>query len=441
MRDRLIKGSFWAVLSRVLAIGLGVVTNALLARMLSPAEMGAYFLAISIITAFSTLAQIGLPQVVVRLVAESISLNLLGRAKQVIEKSILLVCLSGAILALLFYFIIGNFLATYVLHSNNLQLIVGMVATSILVISLQGVVTEAFRGLHDLRTASLVSSVITSVIFVSSLVFLWINAKHLSLQQVFLLTLVSSVATLFISSTFLGTKFSDINERGITDYKDLIFIGWPLCIINLTIFIATQADLWIAGAFLYDKDVAIYGAVQRLLLLMTMTHTLVVSVAQSSVAELYIKAQKEKLQTLIQGFTFAACLPAAVILVTLLFFGADILEFIFSEYYRKGFNSLLVLALGQFVSMLLGPGDMVLMMTGFQKQLMLLIVLTSVIRVVLGIALTHNIGLLGLATAWAVGAIVQSLLVKSACFKLTGVKTNVDFVATVKLLQVYRNLK
>ena len=81
------------------------------------------------------------------------------------------------------------------------------------------------------------------------------------------------------------------------------------------------------------------------------------------------------------------------------------------------------------VSMLLGPSDMVLMMTGFQRKLMTLIVIANVFRILLAILLVRQFGLLGIAIGWGGGAIIQSLFVWKMSVSCTGIKCNANYVS------------
>ncbi len=435
MRSRLLRGGFWAVLSRIGGIGFGLAFNVLLARMLTPEEMGAYFLAISVIALAAGFGQLGLSQVVVRIVAESMSVGMLGRAKQTVQRAMSLSLVGGIVVALLFYFAAGDFIALHVLHSQGVHSVIGLISLAIVIVSLQGVVTETYRGFHDIRAASLVGSVLIPAVSVGFLALLWANQEHVNLHQVFILTVASSIVAFIVSGAFLRGRITNLKGSGGVAYQELISIGWPLCLIQIVIFVATQADLWIVGAFLSERDAAIYGSVQKLLMFMTMTHSLVVAVAQSSVAELYAKGEKQRLERIIQGMAFWACVPSGILFGAYALWGADILQLVFGEFYRDGYLPLLILAVGQFVSMLLGPADMLLMMTGFQKQLMVLIIMAGFLRVILAIALVQPLGIMGVAIGWSAGAIIQNLLIWRMGVKQAGIKCNANLLSIATILR------
>src|SRR5829696_8311301 len=79
LKRRLLSGSMWAVAGRFGGATLGILTANLLTFVISPAEVGAYNLALSIVSFGALVGALGLPKTVVRLVAENVGLNRSGR--------------------------------------------------------------------------------------------------------------------------------------------------------------------------------------------------------------------------------------------------------------------------------------------------------------------------------------------------------------------------
>lgn len=428
MRSRLLRGTFWAILSRIGGIGFGLAFNVLLARMLTPEEMGAYFLAMSVIALAAGFGQMGLSQVVVRLVAESMSVGMLGRARQAVQRAMSLSLVGGIVVALLFYLAAGDFIALHVLHSEGVHSVIGLISLSIVIVSLQGVVTETYRGFHDIRAASLLGSVLIPAVSVGLLALLWVNQEHVNLHQVFVLTVAGLIVALIVPAVLLRDRIVNLQGAGRVTYQELISIGWPLCLIQMAVFVATQADLWIVGAFFSERDAAIYGSVQKLLMFMTMTHSLVVAVAQSTVAELFAKGETQKLERMIQGLAFVACVPSGLLLLAFVFFGGDMLALVFGEFYRGGSILLLFIGAGHFICMLLGPAGMVLTMTGHQKQAMIIVMGTSLATIVMAVMFAKVFGIVGVAVAWGIGAVMYGFGTWLLAYRKLGVKTHVKWL-------------
>src|SRR3712207_7302736 len=85
LRRRLLRGGGWAFGCKILVALTGLISSALLARLLTPQALGTYFLAYSILNVGTSLAALGLTGTVVRLVAQNLGLNLFGRVRRVIS--------------------------------------------------------------------------------------------------------------------------------------------------------------------------------------------------------------------------------------------------------------------------------------------------------------------------------------------------------------------
>src|ERR687893_624617 len=113
LRRRLLSGSTWAFGGKVGAMAMGVITNGLLARMLSPQEFGAYLLAFSIVAVGAVIGSLGLPKSVVRFVAENMILEQPGRARRVIYTAIGLGIAGALGVSLAYLLVVGDLVGKY----------------------------------------------------------------------------------------------------------------------------------------------------------------------------------------------------------------------------------------------------------------------------------------------------------------------------------------
>src|SRR5215212_715787 len=154
LKRRLLSGSAWAFTGKMLVALTGLISSALLARLLTPQALGTYFLAFSILNVGTSLGALGLTGTVVRLVAQGMGLNLFGRVRRVISV-VLGVGTLGALSVGLAYLLFGDDLAKAVFNAPALAAVTGLVAGWIMVGTLQGVLGETFRGFHDVRLATI----------------------------------------------------------------------------------------------------------------------------------------------------------------------------------------------------------------------------------------------------------------------------------------------
>jgi len=427
MRKRLLRGGAWALMARGLGIVGGLAVNALLARLLAPEDMGAYFLSVSVAAFLSALGQFGMPTAVVRMIAESIGKGQSGRAFKAIVHALVICSGSASLLAVLYLSGVGDWLAESLFHSELLSDVSLWIALLSCLFVFQGLFAEIFRGFHDIRLASLLGGVSTSLF--SAMIFgvLWVVQGHAQLSQVLVLSAGAVALSVVISIALMLPRCRALQGDGTITVREMAGVGWPLCVTSVTVLVAVQGDLWVVGAMLDEKSVAIYGAALRLLAMMTMFHGLAISVIQSTVAELYGQKRMSDIQRMVQGAAFWACVIAGAVLLVFLLFGHTLLGVIFGEDYRQGYEPLAVLAFGQFVGMLLGPAGMVLMMTGHQQTMMWVIVLNSTIGIVLAVALAPVFGLMGIAVSWALTALMQGIAAWWLAYRATGVFCHVKY--------------
>jgi len=409
IKKRLLRGSIWTVMGRAVGIGAGLVINVLLARLLTPEDMGAYFLTISVVLVAALIAQVGLPTAIVRLIAESLGKGDGGRARMTIKLSIVLCGLFSLIIAGSFYLGVGQWVASSIFESAPMKKVVGIATLLIIVITLQGLIVEIFRGFHDMRFTTLFGGMTTSLFSAIAFGLIWMLQGHAELKDILLLSLGAWVLSFLIAVLMLPPKFSLLCGGGDIDSKSLLKISMPMGVVALTIFVATQGDLWVVGAFLPENQAAVYGAVLRLVMLMTMTHSLVVSIVQSTIAEMYGQDDIKQMERLVQGSAFIACVPAFIILMIYVVFGHELMAILFGEFYRDGYWPLLIICVTQFIGMLFGSTEMVLLMTGYQTHLMKLMLVTATIGLLLAVWLVMLYGLIGVAIAWGAGSVLQGI--------------------------------
>src|SRR5712691_196506 len=117
VRRRLLRGSGWILLARVIGIPLGILINGLLARMLTRTEFGAYLTSFTLVIVGSLIAQLGLDRAVVRVVAQSLAIGQAGRARETIRRT-MVIGAAAAIATGAVFMLVGPYFARDVLHSD-----------------------------------------------------------------------------------------------------------------------------------------------------------------------------------------------------------------------------------------------------------------------------------------------------------------------------------
>ncbi|MDX8394771.1 MAG: oligosaccharide flippase family protein, partial [Mariprofundales bacterium] len=155
LKDRLLKGGVWAVASRFIGIGATLLLYALLARLLSPSEMGSYFLIMSVVGLFGSLVLFGMPQVAVKIIASSTSFEDASKVRNAIFKMTIFVLVSSLLVSLILLVGPSQYVFEKLLNTDALGNYLGMIGMLIIFTSLLALFTEFFRGFHDIRLASI----------------------------------------------------------------------------------------------------------------------------------------------------------------------------------------------------------------------------------------------------------------------------------------------
>ncbi|BAP56000.1 polysaccharide biosynthesis protein [Thioploca ingrica] len=409
LKKKLLSGSAWAFTGRVITAFSGVLINALLSRLLSPEAMGTYFLTLSLVTGLVGISQLGITSTAMRLIAESMSTNRPGRALKTIQLSFKYSVLGTFIVAAILVIGIGEWLAEQVFNSVLMMNIVGLMTIWIIILTFQSLIAEIFRGFHDIRSATM-CGLITSVLSVLFFAGLWIGLGHSNIKHVVTFSIFASAISVSIASWLMWNKLQTLGKMtdDLTD-QELLIIAWPLWITNLTLFALGQADLWILGIF-SPQEVAIYGAVSRLVALVTMPLIIINTVLSPLISELYAQNNKYQLEQVLRTTATITSIPAIIVLTIFILFGDPILKIIYGNYYREGAIVLTLLSLAQLVNVWAGSCGQTLIMTGHQMTMMLITIICSSVAIISSIGLVQKYGVIGVATASSLALILQNSL-------------------------------
>ncbi|MDQ3509409.1 MAG: oligosaccharide flippase family protein [Actinomycetota bacterium] len=451
LKRRLASGGAWALGGRVLLALNGLATNALLGRLLSPQDLGIFFLAFSIVSFCTILSLMGLDITVLRFVAESLGLKRPGRARQAIMKIILLAAL-GTLGVTAAYLVFGAPLAARLFQAPALAALSGLIVGWILATTFQSLLAETFRGLSDIRFATLFSrtttgfgSLASGLLLTAGLAALWTLEGQATLVAVMLLAVGSGLSGMLFASLLMRSKIKRLSSTGEPDggiaFGQLLSVTWPLLVVNVTLLVLTQADLWIVGAFLPQEQVALYGASVRLVTLVIAPLLIVNAVVSPLVPENYVRGNTDELERLLRATATVAGIPAFLALSCFIFFGDPVLGIVFGDFYREGAFILTALSVGQVASVWAGSCGVVLVLTGNQVTMMAITMASGGATVVGGIIAVNYFGAPGVAVASAAGLILQSAAILLGAKLTTGMWTHCDFKSIPGLLRAAREGK
>jgi O-antigen/teichoic acid export membrane protein len=431
VKHRLLSGSAWASAGRIVTVFTSLASNALMARLLSPQDFGLYFLAFSVVSVGAMFASSGLEQAVVRFVAESLGLNKVERARRALGRALVLGVLGSLVVAAAYLLFFGHIVGNNLFHAPALTAVTGLVAGWIAVMALQALLSGAFRGFHDIRLFTIFGGLATGVLLTASLGVMWLLEDRASLTVVLLLAVSSGFANVVLAGWLLHRKVAHLPSRGVQSetigYGEIVFVAWPLMVTKLTIFVLTQADLWIVGAFRPPEEVAIYGAAARAVFLVMTPLIIVNYVLPPLVAEMYAQGRERELERTLRATATLAGIPAFLVLVAFLLFGGPILGLVFGDYYRQAATILALLSGAQLVNVWAGASSVALLYTGHQTAIMKLSTASSLVTVGAGLAVVGPYGATGVAAVMGAGISIYNVVLLLVAKRKTGMWTHAGF--------------
>ena len=395
---------------RVFAAALGFAIPLIAARLLSPDELGVFFLLLSAIAVFTVLFAVGIPESGLREIAGAIGEG--DRRQAMRDTAVTLIlgsCLS--VLAFAVFMGVGYWAITWLFDSpaiTGVAVGVGIwlgagVLARVIALVLKGYSRFAWsEALLDGISGGLLQRSLVLVALAGLLVLDW----DATLALVTLIGAVATLATVGVGFLVLRGSFSfrfGGSYGGLWSRARFLFrVGVPVMLTGLVILVWQQADLWILGAMSTEADVAAYGAAIRLVALVSLPLVVVNGVVPPIISDLTRAGQTVELESSLRSATTAAALVSGIGVLLFIVLGGQMLGIFFGPFYSQAAPVLVWLGLGALVSVWAGPCGLVLMLSGYERDLLVITTAVLTLGFLAGIGMLAVAGATGLAAAIAV---------------------------------------
>jgi O-antigen/teichoic acid export membrane protein len=428
---RLLSGGAWAFVGRAILAVTALVANVILARLLTPAEFGTYFLTLTIVSAGGMLAQLGLGQALVRFVAvDDTSVSRRGVPSTVLT-AMLASCGAGALIAAILLVGPGARLAEDVFHSDALAGVLAVAAVWVVAQGLIVLVAESFRGLSDIRAASVLGPTLASLLNVIGLALLFVGSGRASLELAVLVGAAAALGSFVLGGAFLAMRLRGTPMGNGMPLRPLLAISVPILVANGSLFLLNYADVIIIGAYRGATEVGVYAAAQRLAGVVIIPFLIMDAVVPPMVASEHARGNTGAVGRILRLAATMGAIPAVISLCLFAAAGGLILTLFYGEFYAQAALILLVLAFGDAINAGGGSAGVALLMTGHQRSVMIIMVATGALAVVGAIISVAEFGALGVAVATSFAVIVQKTLLVFSARRKIGVWTHASWDASV----------
>lgn len=435
LRSFVTAGMIWAFLGMAATIVFGLGFNAVAARALEPTAFGALVLIISVTQAAAVVGELGLPPIVTRFVAARIGTSDDDAVASAVQTALLLTTASCIGISLVLWWP-GRPLFARAFENALFVDALAVAGLPVAARAYERLLSDAFRGAHDLRAASIFGGAWNQVMAFLVLAAAWLIVGDVSLQTTVIIYGGAGTAAVAAAVPMLHRRLRLGRSRTWMG-RALLEESWPVLVNRGMYIVIGQADLWVVGAFLPSDRAAIYGVALRVVLVIIAPLMIVNQVVPPVISRLSSQGERTRLERALRVTATVGAVPALVALIVLAAAGAPLLGLVFGDFYREAYLVLVILALGQAVNALAGSAGVTLTQTGNQRSLMTISLVSGGLMVTSAVLAVERFGIVGVAWAATGGLVLQNLAMVVVLRRRAGLRTYIDPGAT---LVAVRNL-
>jgi len=233
----------------------------------------------------------------------------------------------------------------------------------------------------------------------------------------------------FISALFIYIQSSKSlpKEIGVSETfrpKEHVQSGKNFVIMSIVRSANTRVDILIVGAMLGAGLTGIYSVANRGAGMMLQAQLSISLSLSPSIVHFNTKRDWGRIQRLIRKSAYINSFVSIGMAAALVLFGKYFL-LLFGEEFVVGYKPLLILALGQFLVALFGPGQVLLVMTGHERDSAIVHTIGLIALVLLNVLLIPSFGMMGAAWATSIAQVATAALLLSRCIRRTGISPGI----------------
>ena len=392
-----------AFFAKAVGTGLAFLFSILLARLLGPAGTGVYFLALTIVSIGATIARLGLENAVLRFASVAHDQGDRLTLAALYQQSMGLVFVAGLAVVLVIWGVVQF------LPINGGKSVLLFMLLALIPVALIPLQAEFFKATGAPGTAIFVQVAILPIILVmGAAIFFWKGGA--STQNIAVFYAISAVLSVLFSGAIWNHHKPGLwRERGEFNTRVLLRTSLPLLWVASMYLVMSWTDILVLGAWTDSATVGVYGVATRVATLTAFILIAVNSVVAPQFAALYAQGSHNALARLAQRSTGWAFLAALPIILSLLLFPDWVLQF-FGNKFLDGAAVLRILSFGQLVSVALGAVGYLLIMTGHERLMKNITIMSALLNLIGNLILVPFYGAEGAAVSTAFSLAFMSLL-------------------------------
>jgi len=404
------------VVSSLLLFGIKI----LIARTTTTDELGAYTLAIAIVSILGMVATLGIHESIARYVSIYLGVDNRLDADSLSRTALRIVFISGVVAAGVLC-LSADLLAGVVFRNADLAHLFRIAAVSIPFFVILLTLSAIMRG-HGIVVSRIYFMDIGIPLFFSvSLcgIYFW-KLPFLSIMYAYVASIVL-VCMLMAGYGYRRIGVAPLSLAACLPGGELMKFSLPLLIGIVMAIVMNWADVLLLGRYTEPKTVGIYDAGSSLARLLQFPLNALEFVFLPIAGELYARSQSEELSRAYQVLTkwiFFLTFPIFLLLFT---YPEQIITFLFGTRFVVAVPVLRILACGYLFHTLWGPNGILMIIIGMSREISLVSILGAIINILANYLLIKSYaqGAVGAAGATIVTYIALNILVSYIIFRKT----------------------
>lgn len=396
---KVFKGGGILLLGTLLTKVFGFLWQLIIIRILSPELYGLYALALSMITIAASLSYSGLHQGAQRFIA-----FYRAREDPPMVKGSILSSIKITILLSVFFTTALVLLAqpiSNLFKEPDLGDLLYVFCPAVILTMLLKMLNSYFLGFQRPGIVVWLSEVLFGVVSVTLLfILLSVNKSIYSAIIAFLLS--SLILSIILLSTYwrlIGSALKNVNPRPM--YKSLLFFSLPLLFTAILSLIMANIDTIMIGYYMAADNVGFYNAAFLLMHFIPIFLQPIGDYFMVIATGLVADGSREQLRDLYGSVTKWIFIFTVPLFLTFFLFPSAVLTMLFGSSYAEAAVSLAILVSAEFINVILGPNNRLLVAFGKTKFIMISSVSACVLNIILNVFLIPKFGISGAAIATA----------------------------------------
>ena len=401
MMKELVRGGVGVFILKLSNLLFGTLLAIVLARFLGPEGYGVYIYVFTLVSILAVPTLFGLPRLIVRETAKA-EANEKWEIMVGVWRWAFMVAVMLSVIVNLFVFVFFYLISDTLSSLQIATFLWGMILMPLIVLgSLSG---SALEGLRRVVLGRLSETVLRPACFIVLIFLLTIfsDVERINAATVMSLHVFAAGITFMVSIIFFLRRIPyppDVKVKPIYMIKEWSVAVLPFALSSGMVHLTRYTDIVILGMFTTSKDVGIYRvAIQGGTLILFGLQIVTMLVSPYFVRMFTHQNYRQLRKLLILTVQISAGI-AFVILLFFIFCGEKIIFIFFGNNYLEAYLPLVIISIGQFVNAVVGPVNILLLMTGFEQDTLRSLIITAFMNVLLNFLLIPLMGIQGAALA------------------------------------------